>query len=254
MLSQAGWEVEQGALYVDPVTGKSREIDLVARYDRSISLERGTVGLVLLIECKVIRRHPYVSFASRTKRDAADVIPLLGHGTVAQTALLMSVATSDEYDLLTIRSGERIGHGIAQAHSKRKDDINPAFTAVRSAVGAATALGINRDNLVRSWAGYRTVEIFLPIVAVDGFMYEYYLDDNGKEELSSSGIARVVSANPLVPSESVLVHVVTDKYIPLFLERLNRDFETLFTCVADGRAEIIEAARMQLTARKDNGL
>src|SRR2546427_333259 len=79
LLRAAGFEVHQGRHYVDPDTGKSREIDLVCKADDP----HGIASVNLVAECKASAK-PWVVFTSAHL--------LRGYNRFATYAILSDVA------------------------------------------------------------------------------------------------------------------------------------------------------------------
>ena len=72
-LRRRGWKVAHGAYYTDPVTGKSRELDVTASRSWTKATRRTELGaaLHLLVECKSMRGNQLL-FAPRTDPDFGD--------------------------------------------------------------------------------------------------------------------------------------------------------------------------------------
>jgi hypothetical protein len=123
----AGFEVRQSSHYIDPETGKGREIDVVAR-DPDIL---GIIDITFIVECKSSKK-PWVLLCS------PDTV--VGYNRffalVALSEKALGVLAGRVTELLPkfdwLRKGGLIGYGLRQALS----DSDVAYTA---AIGLATA-------------------------------------------------------------------------------------------------------------------
>lgn len=121
--------------------------------------------------------------------------PHLTVGDVSCHALADAVFTN-RGQLKNLVMGPRIGHAVTKAfaESRSADPAGP-FSAVLGAISAATAL----SNQHYSFQQRRTsawLSIYMPIVVLQGQLFEYYIDDTGTEVLAECSRAHVLAYPP----------------------------------------------------------
>lgn len=175
----AKFEVRQSSTYVDPETGKGREIDVVVTDQDWI----GAVEIGFVLECKSSTRpwvvlrsedafanyHRFWAFAPMTKS--------------AQDALVSKTPGLGSSSLASMKYIERSsegGYGLRQA----LDGADQAYAAAMGAVKACVHLVKEREAL-----SYKPAAIYFPVIVVDSPIFECTLQANGElalEEVSHS--------------------------------------------------------------------
>jgi len=218
-LHDAHWDVSHGQHYVDPETGKLREVDVHAAFGPYVGDTKGMgmVSVHLVCECKVSQGKPWIVFTSRQGDDELRLVSHLTPGEPASHALSHAVLTN-RGTLTTLVMGPRIGHGVTKAfvESRSADPTGP-FAAVLGAMSAASALSHHHySSLLRGKGETVWLSIYLPLVVLLGELFEFYLDGSGNEVLAECSRAHVLAYPPSLDPNPVLVQIVTAKALPAF--------------------------------------
>lgn len=188
-----GWSVDHSSWFGDPESGKPREIDIVARLSASTKLGHERAEWLLAVECKSSKDKPWIVFTT----SEPDIGSLLRHSAdVLSTCAIQRVPTEVFPSLLYV--GPRHGHGIVKAFSEGKSgDPTSAFAALRGVVSAAASIGKHFENV---WSERDSdtafVTVVVPIIVLDGDLFEYTLEDNGNSDLSKIGVAHIFTVTP----------------------------------------------------------
>jgi hypothetical protein len=245
------FQVGQGGYYKDPDTGIQREIDVTA--SKAQAVRDFILQLVCFVECKVSRSKPWVLFTSirdptlsRTDHYSMVASPLgmmfLGriHGNQA-SAMPRIFGPRD-----------RVAYGITEALGERQNAINPAFAAVIAAAKAAVA----RANLTREEVSHDPmpeplVDVLIPVVVLDGYLFEYFLDLEGQKQLRRihSGLLSLGHAIP-GRERSTLVHVITREGLPEFVGDLSDLYSFLLISVEGLHDKLLKRWELILAKRK----
>jgi hypothetical protein len=216
---KAGWEIFHGQHYLDPESAKLREIDVHASSGPYVGAKKGMgmVSVHLLCECKVSQDKPWIVFTSYQGDDELRLIGRLTPGEAAANALTHAVLTNRD-KFTTLVPGKRIGHGVARAfvQSRSADPTGP-FAAVLGAMSATVALSNDHYQALLQGSGItRWLAIYLPLVVVQGQMFEFYLDESGNETLVECSRAHILAYLPGPYPDPLLVQLVTASALPQF--------------------------------------
>lgn len=218
-LHDADWDVFHGQHYLDPETGKLREVDVHAAFGPYLGDTKGMgmVSVHLVCECKVSQGKPWIVFTSRQGDDELGLVSRLTPGEPASHALSHAVLTN-RGKLSTLVMGSRIGHGVTRAfvESRSADPTGP-FAAVLGAMTAASALS-NRhySSLLQGTGKSVWLSIYLPVVVLLGQLFEFYLDEAGNEVLAECSRAHVLAYPPGLDPNPILVQLVSAQVLPTF--------------------------------------
>jgi hypothetical protein len=154
--SSAGWS--HGRTYLDPNTGKAREIDLIGYFDRA------NCAIHVVFECKHSRDKPWVVFATDRK-----TLTAVGyaHGVPATPSLrehLKDATMRALLDLRVFRDPERVGFNLVRAHTDNQD-------AAHQALGTLTAAC---QALCDSIGKYGHRVLYVPVVVIDSPLFTCY--------------------------------------------------------------------------------
>jgi hypothetical protein len=154
--------VRQSSLYLDPETGKGREIDIIAS-DPDVN---GVASIYLVAECKSSQR-PWVLLASEDTLSGYNRLFAFG---VTTTEVRSSFAPriTDLLDTLPwLRKDGRTGYSLRQAFAAESD---PAFSAAMSLAKACAYLILQPDR------EYRVPFVLaFPVIVVDTPLLECWL-------------------------------------------------------------------------------
>ena len=172
----AGFSVIQSESYPDPETGKPREIDL-----SSLMFDvRQTYSTVLsfAVECKSTKAKPWIVLCS-TGEDSSIFSMAYHAASKPGRSVLWSLTWNSAAPALSIfQLSKRKGYGITAAFKERQMDQDAAFAACHSCTNAAAALVRSREGF--AVPGYPSCHVVLPLVVVDGPLFECYLDHSGE--------------------------------------------------------------------------
>ena len=238
-LRDAHWDVFHGRHFRDPETGKLREIDVHAAFGPYLGNTHGCgmVSVHLVCECKVSQSKPWVVFTSSVGDDGVRLAGRMAPGAEASRALDHTLATRRRF-FHTLCVGQRVGHALTRAFSGSKpgDPAGP-YSAVLGALTAACALSAEHeavaspDSALSDWTS-----IYLPTVIVDGPLFEFYLDDDGKEALEPCERVQMLTYHGGAEADPLLVQIVASSCLAAF--------------AADAHAEAVSLAEIVLQSRR----
>jgi hypothetical protein len=176
----AGFEVTQAGHYIDPETGKSREIDIVAIAPDIIGITR----IYFVLECKSSKK-PWILFTSPEGHHRVFSYALASESArnviherffkpeVSSTELFEGKAPI--YDRLKwMRKDKQIGYAARQAHS----DTDAAYAALLAAIKAGNYILESQQRP----KGDRFTFVF-PVVVIDAPLLRCHLDDTDQVRL-----------------------------------------------------------------------
>jgi hypothetical protein len=215
-MARVGYRPWRGRYYKDPETGDFREVDVQATEPDSHSSPWRPVWVV--VECKHNSK-PWMVLT-----DAVDLPPGYGRNFLVSRnvapAQLQAADPPGATFLLT--PPKRHGYGVVQTIS----GPDTPFAALQTVVKAA------REKLA-SIPGRDAMGISVPIIVVDGSLYQLGFDDDGTEILEPVLWQRVVwhGSGPPPGDESrpVQVDVVTKPHLPAYLRALRAATQALAT-------------------------
>lgn len=222
----AGWD--HGRVYLDPLTGKTREIDLMGYFDRA-TWSDPPFSVHVIFECKHTRDKPWILFCTDRPgiRPSGFVrtVPATTHANKAIIATLKEAhRTKDASPIASMDMfrppGELVGFNLARAHTDNQDT---AFHAMRGVSGAAEATANNISK-------HGHAVMYLPVIVIDSPLMQCFLPD-GQDDVELTEIGRGVLLYPTGPGSRTLIHVVTVEALPEFLGRVASDSEKLRSLV-----------------------
>jgi hypothetical protein len=164
----AGFEVRQSSIYIDPKTGKAREIDVLAIDPDVLRI----VDIRFIVECKSTKK-PWVLLCSPDT--------LAGYHRVSAFASVSEQARFVLVDRLSglldklpwLRKEGLIGYSVRQALSDAK-----------VAYAAASTIAKACDNFVSGVDRYSAPLSFgFPVIVIDGPLIQCWLGENGHVQL-----------------------------------------------------------------------
>jgi hypothetical protein len=218
VFKRAGIDTVIGSFYIDPVTKKYRETDVLARLRRTwypagpqaLKHPHGTLEVVVVGECKTSMKH-YVIFSS----EAEDlVLPALDRlaSPPGRDVLARVVADDRGQALELLRTPDRIGYALAQ--SFESGDGDSAYVGINQVVDGSLA---RRVTAFDGGAGVGVARIVFPVLILGGKLFEYWLDDAGAEHLEERTAARLYWRRPArEDAEMTIVDIVTLEALPDF--------------------------------------
>ena len=168
---QAKFLIRQSSTYVDPESGKGREIDVLA-IDPDYF---GAVDIGFVLECKSSSR-PWVIFTSEDAYAHYNRIHAFALMTeAARTALFSKLpGFNNDGQLASMKYIERSskgGYGLRQA----LDGADQAYVAAMSAVKACVHLAAEQEVV-----SYKPAALYFPVIVVDSPIFECTLQADGE--------------------------------------------------------------------------
>lgn len=217
VLREGGWSVSHARWYLDPETQKPRELDIHATISQAGNEPRGFASVALAVECKSSEK-AWVAFSANRKPPPE----IIRHAIVA-----VDPCSTDALLVADVRRVARpalfdpasdIGHGIVKAHSdNRSGDPTSPYSALRSVVNATLALGQETEGFVAEVKASASVaQVTVPLLVLDGILYQYSLQDDATESLVTIDWTSVALSMPN-SSRTVAIHVVTKPHLATWL-------------------------------------
>jgi len=214
---EAGFEVRQGQHYIDPDTGKSREIDL-----RCVDEDaRGLSDFQLVVECKMSGK-PWVVFTSPHVLEGYNrffsYAFLSDEARKALTDLHVRGDTNAMKQLSWFGKSGRIGYAATVALSDKGTDT--AYTATMSVLKAA--LWHRQDDYAAPLA------VTFPVLVVDAPLCECYLDENGEMQLIQVDSCELAFAGRIGDQwPGACIRIVSAAALPTFARQARTEIDTL---------------------------
>jgi hypothetical protein len=238
VLQFAGWSIEHARFYVDPVTSKTREIDIVAKKSLGAPETRTAASVSFVVECKRTRDKPWVVFSSE-ETGARLLSADFASGRLAYSAMLS--ASIGHPPLATFEASGRVGHSVVRAFADSKEtDPSGAHSAIQAAITAAAALNAEYEALALSQAPrFSFVHVFIPLVVIDGDLFEFYMDESNTDTIVEVERATVVTKSPAIGQNLQALTIVTAKGLHSFLGQAGMDAEALVTRILSVAPDVL---------------
>jgi hypothetical protein len=218
-LERAGFEGSLGRTYVDPVTAKVRDIDIIAtpppsRFTRSAK----PVGIYVVIECKGGGGQPWI-----VRKATVPYEQLAWHPVGSPSVVAFAKARNER----PFHVSEPTGIALLSARDKGEEDR--AYVALRqlldAAVGAPTSGFLPSQG---AWLVHPVLVVEAPLVTVN------YLDD-GSEDVSESDRERIVWSG--AGELARMIDVVQSEFFPSYAETLRDELQRLESWLARNEFE-----------------
>jgi hypothetical protein len=215
-LHQRGWTFHHSRHYKDPMSGKEREIDLLAFYDDPARSSR--IHGHFVIECKWTPKKPWVLFTS-----ALPSLTPLGHfraTPMTQTAVnAVDRVSSQGVEKFSLYFGFEEGYGIVQAFTKDAA-VDAAFSAVHAVVSAADYFAQSMSEKTKHSI------IYVPTVIIDGSLFSCCLNGDGEVSIRELDIGFMIYKSATT-SLSRCIYIVRDSALTKFIDRAEATFKSL---------------------------
>lgn len=191
--------------YRDPISGISRQIDVIASRDDATGYFRSEI----VVECKKSSSHPWLLLSSSSSSDGYS--PMFEFALTSRSARSALIDGRDEafLELPWIKYPKSRGVGLVQALGKSENDV--AFKAASGAMAAAIA---RRKHLSKN--GDRMVFVF-PVVVLDNQLFEAKLNELGQVDVAEIQEALVYFPMHFGEDEGHCVYVTTASNLPSFV-------------------------------------
>jgi hypothetical protein len=213
----AGWHVNYNRWFRDATTDKQRPID-VQTIVGAVRPGEASIFYSLCVECKT-SRNPWVGIGSGTPLGENGSLDF-AVGALSRLTLVGAVAERIVPPCVVPDDTPRVG-GVLQALAKKNEgDPSAPYAALRQA--RSGALAIDREykhTASQLYPRLSTTSVVVPIVALDGQLFEYSVESDLKDKLREVD-ALVASVPGDGESPDALVPVVTERYA----ERISAEF------------------------------
>ncbi|MDG1041026.1 MAG: hypothetical protein P8H13_08930 [Polaribacter sp.] len=224
------FNVSQSILYKDNVTNKYREIDIIAHTSREIN---GVwFNLTYVIECKKTTDKPWVVFKNK------DLFNLQSNryknfGSKNAEILFSKIKKkiqSNKNLKFIFPSIIDSGYNIVTAF---KDSKDLAYSATNGLLSACEYL-VKRSNDSK----LQFCNMYIPIIAIEGDLYESYLNPEGELTINSVDSSAIVNTKSFDDNNSSIITITTSNRLNNFVNKLNQNNEFFFNNFVDEMKEI----------------
>jgi hypothetical protein len=265
------WIVTHGASYLDIDTGKSRELDIIAIKSKSDKSTDFHLVFHLNIQVKSSKR-PWVIFSSPSGK--TNVGWLISHAIF--NFLPNEHLPYPQIGQGLMRTGRiRIGTAFHEAF-KSPQESSQIYEAVVSACKATLSQKLEFEGEFESESeedkekfypnGMKFLRVFVPLVVIDGQLFEAFLDDNGDLQLDGQDYIPVdfgyatnssvdIRRNKSRPEvERFFPDVVTisglDSYLTLVEKWQNAIYQKATTNISKHLEQLAKPSRRRSTSAK----
>jgi hypothetical protein len=233
-----GVPIWQSPKYEDPRTHEPREIDVVAT--GAVHLDRWTIRLQFVVECKTSKQ-PWIVFGGDSGINRLNPNLFLAAANTEGGVLRDHIfAATDLIGTLPIFTMfPRSGYGLVQSFldikspdsksPKKSETRDLAYSATMQACGAAASLslvtGVPRSGVQE---GRRNATFSIPVVVLDGRLFEARLSKESEDaEVEELDLHCVYVQNPGVNAGGLMLHLLTKKAFPRYVEAAKKSLEAL---------------------------
>jgi len=241
-----GFAIRQSEYYEDPETKVARETDVIAHAQALLS--GCLIRITVCAECKASKEKPWVLLTSPQCGLAGPAQVVQRAASRLGTKFLASVAHDKRYQALELlRLPDRPGFGVTQAFTSGND---VAYAACISASKAASGLAAKAD--IASERQGPVAEILLPVVIIEGRLFECFLDEHGSVIVNEVAEGTLVWRNQLVHMPHTIIRIVTLASLTKFVQEFSAA-ASLFLASDDEIKRLMSAANVTKTWRIPEG-
>jgi hypothetical protein len=198
---KAGFHVRQSGFYVDPDSGKNREIDVEA----VVANYRGLVGVEFIVECKASTK-PWVLLSSPdTLSNYSMAFSLASMTGTARHALIKHL--EDDFHgfvgkIPWMKKEGLAGYSLRQAHSEKD-------SGYEAAIGVAKAC----SSRIGEEPSQKRIEFVFPVIVTNAPLIQCSLPTDGQLQLEEVPQGEFLFLSGQFAS---CIRVVTENYLPVF--------------------------------------
>ncbi|QYK63349.1 hypothetical protein KAI37_03682 [Paenibacillus sp. S25] len=236
------FNVIQSEYFIDDESTQQREIDIVASLQKEIGNK--LVRISLIIECKVSKDKPWIIFTSENTRLAPPARIAQRAGSRIGNIVLGNLAHKKEIQDLNLFSlPERPGYGLTQAFTNGNDVAYNSCVSVSKATRAISKSVDSRKN-------DRYVRICLPVIVIDGKLFETYLNESNEMSVIEVSKGVMVWRNPIVGMPHTVINVITKEAIDEYFSSVKTDIIKIIDFITNDPSII--SNEPQVTLRTDD--
>jgi hypothetical protein len=219
----SGFEIYQSSLYVDTETGKEREIDINAYYNRFFHDVQ--FSFKVIIECKHANT-PWILFSGENKGFEDLGLENFYGANHAGKKLLEVLSGIPVFGFTKpFRIESRMAYGITETADKGKNEENNknSYKAVMTLMNALRSEK-QTDQSVKG----KIFEIFVPVIAVKGKLFECYLDVNEKEMINEVNEGQFIYKSNVYPGVFPLIEVIAENRVADLAKKIFHDLDRIY--------------------------
>ncbi len=228
---EKGFLITQSDYYKDPESDKYREVDIVASLSTyADQTQHVTFEIKFVIECKYSHEKPWLLFQGYPDRLQKDHEIVFRHSNSPGSVALLELSLHEDMknnDLFKLTP--RLSYGVTRAMA---DQTDVPYQAVLTVAKAARALADrseewNKNKII-------SVEIFFPVVLVDGRLFECALNVNNDLKLTEVNRGTLLFRNPAAGAVRALVDIVSIDGLPEYIKLIESGCKHIFSRVTEG--------------------
>ncbi|MEI3802727.1 MULTISPECIES: hypothetical protein [unclassified Chitinophaga] len=225
-LKKVGLGVTQSYFYQDPLTGQSREIDILGLYQKTI--KDAMFNIIFIIECKYAKT-PWILFTSNIGLGDSRKCYLTNK---LGSHFLSEIANHEKLDDL-FEVTKKYGFGLTVSIGETDDQKNNAYKSIQTLLNF-----LKSENKNDTLSYQKSYNLFVPIIVIKGKLFEAFLDDDDNlecNEISEGQIFYKDTISNFIPK----IHIITDSQITSFAKKLSNDCNKIFESLAASFDEIV---------------
>jgi hypothetical protein len=214
------FEVYQSSIYVDKETGKDREVDVAAYYVRYY----GDIqfSFKIIIECKYAV-HPWILFSGEHPGFKDMKVDSLYGSNNAGGKLLTELAQIPEFcDSLPFRIQQKLSYGLVEANPNGKQD--EGRTTYKAIMTLLNALQYEKEIPKNG----KIVEFYIPVIVVQGKLFECYLDHNDEEVINEIQEGQLLYKSNVFPNVFPVIEIITRDKVRDLANKIGKDLWSIF--------------------------
>lgn len=233
--NELGFDVKQADYYLDNETSAYRELDIVA----SISMESDEVYYAVncLIECKVCKKNPWLVFKNPSTDNWNHKLIMFPGNELGEKMAFKYMFDKDIIELPVLSKTDSIGYLLVETlrGAEKKDNSYSSMMSISKALSS-----YSKNPLYSHVASKNVCEIFLPIVVIDGELFEGHLNAEKNLSLTQTNHSAVLWNNPICGNRATIVNIVCFDYLEEFcFELKNSSYSLLEKIISDGVIETL---------------
>ncbi len=209
---KSNFTVGQSISYEDSITKKYREIDIIAHTNKLIN--NVWVNLTFVIECKSSKDKPWISFNNdQIENFSNKTLPILA--TRNGKKLLSEIFNNSDFKSeLLFPDKKKMGYSLIRAFTTNKD---MAYTATQNVLNATDYL-VEKSNE----SDKKFLNIYFPLVAVEGELYEARISKNDDIELEEVEQLKISTIKSFAEQNSTYLTIFSSKNMDNFTSELKK--------------------------------
>lgn len=267
ILQREGFYPRSNETYPDPITGKTREIDIEASYYNRFSLKRGHINFKIVIECEN-NPYPVVFFSKEINKHATNYGHLMYSGLPTHYQKKSKKYFYMIEDLMESRELEivkKIKEATQYCSFNRKNE-NSKWFATHNEEQHSSFLSLTNfiehkirehirslEHMIHGRTYNPDFTIYLPILVLEGEILSANLV-NGEVVLDPIQSVKYLKEYFFNSRrEKYKIYVVSEKHIEAFLDQVKRSFNKISIAFLQNHLAVNEAVKGQIqTYRKEN--